>query len=289
MNSKLSKLGFYQMSILVIGFAWLCVIAFPPVAMAQVNGYRSIQIGYAIVTPTTPGSSDLIVFETLGTPRDDGSMQSGALSTGMTSEAILLVNAGVNPLGELAVAIANPGPMDALVSLTLRGEHGTVIGTKGMMILSRQQRSRFLAEMFPEGAGLPADLPATLHMASSVPVSISGLRYQNWRFSPLPVTNLGEPNPVPILEPGIGGSESIIVPYFAVGEGWDTGLFIANFESTPVTIRVDLYRQNGLPMMVSWDLESSEPLPELTIPPGGVLLLTPATAYSSPIHATWRR
>lgn len=279
MISKQSRSCLSPNAFLAIALVWLCITAFPPTAAAQGGYYRIVQTGYAIITPTTPGGADLLVFETLGILRNDGSTQAGAVPAGMTFSAMLVVNANVNLLSELAVAVANPGSEDAFVTLTLRREDGTAIATKGMMVGALRQRARFLAEMFPSEAELAVPLTGTLLISSNVPVSITGLRFHNWSFSPVPVTNLGGPMEVPMRDPGVGGPDAVLVPYFAVGEGWDTGLFIANLGSTPLTIRVDLYLQNGAPMIVgNW--ESGNSMANLFIPPGGVITLNPSAPYS---------
>jgi len=243
-------------------------------AAAQGPGDGPIQSGYVIVTPSvsTPGFS---VFETFGERRGNEITQAGVLSPDMTTNAMLFVNSSGRLSRNLAVAIANPGATDANVTLTLRNDLGVVLATKNVAIKGKSQIAEFITEMFTGVSAVPQDFAGSLGITSGVPVAAIGLRFRGGNFSTVPVTSLSAPSSVPIVSPGIGGTGAVVLPQFATGGGWESEIVIANFGITSVTARVDIFKQDGSPLIANLNSQSKSSFTSITIPPFGVFILSP--------------
>jgi len=262
--------------LLAVGLIGLTIGAATTMVMAQYGGYRYIQVGYAIITPTTPEHDGLLVMEAFGQNASDGNAQPQAAAQGMTTSVMMMVNTSAERMGDLAICVANPGSEIASLTMTLRRNDGSIIGTKNTTVWPYMQRARFLEELFAPVQLLPQDLPAMLQVQSDTPVAITGLQYKNWSFVPVAVTCLTDPMEVPVREPGVGGSGAVVLPYFALGSGWDNGLFIVNSGSSPLSVRVDLYRQNGSAMVTPWASRvNTSSGADLSIPAGGAISLVP--------------
>jgi len=262
--------------LLAIGLIGLYIGAATTMAMAQYSGYRYIQVGYAIITPTTPDHDGLLVMEAFGQNASDGNAQPQAAALGMTTSAMMMVNTSAERIGDLAICVTNPGSEIVSLTITLRRNDGSILGTKNTWVWPYMQRVRYLEELFAPVQLLPQDLPAMLQIQSNMPVSITGLKSENWSFVPVAVTQLTDSVEVPVREPGVGGPGAVVLPYFALGGGWDTGLFIVNSGSSPLSVRVDLYRQNGSAMVAQWiSRVNTSSGSSLLIPAGGAISLVP--------------
>src|SRR6185436_1667384 len=150
----------------------------------------------------------------------------------------------------LGVAIVNPNSSDVNVTMTLRKSDGSQLGTTTVTVPSHRQVSKFVTQLFSSESAVPSDFTGTLVLTSAgsspLPVSVIGLRFRGSNFSTLPVTSLsGTTTAMPTIATGIGGDGAILLPQFAAGGGWATELVLANTGSAALTVRVDLFKQDG--------------------------------------------
>ena len=84
--------------------------------------------------------------------------------------------------------------------------------------------------------------------------------------------------PVPQVSPGIGGAAAVILPQFAAGGGWASEIVITNTGAAPITVRVDLFKQDGTALTTKLNGQSGSTFTNLNIPANGVLVLAPRDA-----------
>src|SRR5262249_20669212 len=205
-----------------------------------------IQLGYVVITPTT-GGARLVVFETLGWRRggDAGTPQAAVLPPGLTTNAVMFVDYKGRVSKNLGVAIVNPNMSNANVSLMLRGSGGKQLGTnKNLNIPSHQQAVTFVGQLYEDQTSVPREVTGTVVITSAgtsnLPVSVIGLRFRGANFSTVPVTNLsGNVGPLPPIGNG-GGPGAVLLPQFAVGGGWATGIVVVSTGSVNVRVRVEV-------------------------------------------------
>ncbi|MFI5175584.1 MAG: hypothetical protein ACHQKY_12045 [Terriglobia bacterium] len=236
------------------------------------GGNGPVQTGYAVVTPSTTPSG-LVVFETFGEREGSATTQAGVLPANMTTDALIFVRSNGRLSRNLGVAITNPGSTDAHITLTLRQADGTTVTTKTLTVAAGQQVSQFVTELFSSMSQVQTDFNGTLRITSDMPVAVIGLRFRGNNFSTLPVTTLSPPTNVPLISPGVGGPGSSILPQFATGGGWATEIVLVNSGAAALTVRVDLFKNDGTPLTASLNGQSASSFMNLTIPAGGVLVL----------------
>jgi hypothetical protein len=265
-------------SLLIIGACLLIAVS----AMAQGQGNPQgppaakglVQSGYAVITPTSAATAGLVVFETFGERHGNDTTQAGVLPSAMTTHAMLFVSTDGRLSKNIGVAIANPGTSDALVTMTLRDDTGGILATTTpIKVTGGTQITRFVTELFSTQPSVPQDMTGTMDITSGIPVAVIGVRYRGINFSTMPATNLTAPSPVPVIGNGIGGSNAVILPQFATGGGWATEIILANTGAAALTVRVDLFGQDGLPLIATLNGQSSSSFTNITIPIGGVVVL----------------
>jgi hypothetical protein len=259
------------------------ILLFSSLACGQTAS--TIQVGYAVITPTVPGSGAFAAFETLVQTRTADTLQVGVFPPELVSNAVLAVEVSAALQKNLGIAIANPNPAAATLTLTLRRADGTQFTSTAIPLLARQQTAKLITELFPgPGAGgfstqlaIPAEFNGTLVINSSSPLSILGLKFRGANFSTLPVTNL-QPSSVvtmPLIAPGIGGLGALLFPQFVTGGGWGTEFAITNLLSTPVTVRLDVFTPEGAPLAVRLNGVTTSSFTNLVIPGNGLAVLAP--------------
>jgi hypothetical protein len=243
------------------------------------NDGGPIQVGYAVVTPasfSTNGTNNLVVFETFGLREGLGATQAGVLPPDLTTNALLFVDSDGALQKNLGVAIVNPNGSNENVTLTLRGSDGHTLGSTTVSVPSHQQISKFITELFASQSAVPKNVTGTLAVTSTDPVSVIGLRFRGSNFSTLPITNLANTGTVPALGTGIGGPGAVLLPQFAAGGGWATELVIVNDGTSSMTVRVDLFKQDGTPLSTALNNQpAASSYPNIVIPAGGVFVLAP--------------
>jgi hypothetical protein len=73
----------------------------------------------------------------------------------------------------------------------------------------------------------------------------------------------------------VGGPGAVILPHFVAGGGWASQIVIANTGTSSMTIRMDLFKQNGTPLTTELNDQTRSSFTGLTIPAGGILILSP--------------
>lgn len=243
------------------------------------NDSGPIQVGYAVVTPSTfstNGPNNIVVFETFGLREGLGATQAGVLPSDLTTNALLFVDSDGALQKNLGVAIVNPNGSNENVTLTLRGSDGKPLGSTTITVPSHQQVSKFVTELFAGQSSVPKDVVGTLSVTSTDPVSVIGLRFRGSNFSTLPITNLAGTATVPSLGTGIGGPGAILLPQFAAGGGWATELVIVNNGSSSLTVRIDFFKQDGSALSTPLNNQpAASSYSNVVVPAGGVYVLAP--------------
>jgi hypothetical protein len=95
-------------------------------------------------------------------------------------------------------------------------------------------------------------------------------------FSTIPITVVTPfTGTFPSLSTGVGGTGAALLPEFVAGGGWASEIVIANTNTTSVTVRVDLFKQDGNPLSTALNGQNGSSFTNLNIPAGGVLVLAP--------------
>jgi hypothetical protein len=249
-----------------------------------------IQSGYAVITPASP-TADLTVLETFGLKDGTETRQAGFPAPVLVTSATMFVDVNSRLARDVGVALVNPSSGSASVTLTLRRNDGTIIGTNTITIQGRQQTAQFVTALVPVapssgggGIGGPPTEPSveytgTLGITSTSPIAVIGLRFRSTSFSTLPVTNVGgTSSDMPIISSGVGGSSAFILSHFVTGGGWESQIVLRNSSSSALTVRVDLFKQDGTALTARLNRTSGSSFINLTVPANGVLVLSPRDA-----------
>lgn len=235
----------------------------------------NMQVGYVIITPTSNNTSGLAAFETFGESRGNETTQAGVLPSSLTTEAMIFVTASNRLSRNLGIAVVNPQSSAASVTFTLHGSDGTAISTKTITINSHNQIAQFVTQIFANQPAVQGEFNGTIIITSTAPVAIVGLRFRGINFSTVPVTIVGPTSQMPMVATNVGGTGSLILPQFADGGGWAAEIVLSNFGTLPLTVRADLFNQDGTPLTVSLNGVTANSFTSLTIPPAGVVILAP--------------
>ena len=234
-----------------------------------------VQAGFAIITPLAPtAGAGITVFTNFGTKHSDDSQQAGILPPGLTTSAVVFVSANGRVSRSLGVAIVNPDDDNADVTMTLHYEDGTPLGTKTFTIEGHHQIAKLVTEVYADE--IPRDLTGTLSITSTSPVAIAGLRFSGGNLSTWPMTNLLPfSGPLPSPSTGVGGAGAVLLPQFVAGGKWATEIVIANTGTAEISVRLDLFKQNGMALETKLNGINASNFTNLTIPAGGVITIAP--------------
>src|SRR5262245_49737293 len=119
-------------------FLAICLIlALSTFSFAQ----EPIQVGWAVITPTSVTTSGLVVFETFGFSRAAlDTTQAGILPASLTTNSVVFVSASPRLTRNAGVALVNPQSTSVNVTLTLRNESGTPFGTAPTVTVPSMQQ-----------------------------------------------------------------------------------------------------------------------------------------------------
>ncbi len=264
----------------VLGLGLLSAWSITPQGVAANAAVNTIQQGYVVITPTSASTAGLIAFETFGERRGLDTEQAGVLPSVMTTHSVLFVSASGRLSRNLGVAIANPAEISANITLTLRDDTGKTVAKTSFSLPAHQQTARFVTQLFASASAVPKDFLGTLDINTSdapIPVAIAvvGLRFRGINFSTEPATILGPTSAVPAISPGVGGPAAVILAHFAAGGGWASEIVMANLSPTELTVRVDLFGTDGLPLSTTLNNKTGSSFTNIVIPAGGVVTLAP--------------
>jgi hypothetical protein len=262
----------------VMVFLLGCAVA----ASAQTDGENGdIRTGYVVVTPQFEGGGqNLIVSATYGQESSGGcgTTQAGVLSAKLGTSGILPISANIGLNRDLGIAIVNPGEVPATVTLTLYDANGTNVGSTSVAVNPMSQVSRFVSQIFAGNTSVSTALQSFTGLVtyqSDAPVAVMGLRFQGNNFSTVPATITSQTLDLPSLGNGIGGPGSIIVPQFAVGQGWNSQIVVTNTNlAQPQQFRVDIFGSNGSPLSSSINGQTTSSFQNQTVSGGGSLFLS---------------
>jgi len=248
------------------------------------NDAGPLLVGYATVTATSgiipSGFGGLTAFETFGYRSQVPALQAGVLPATLTTRTVIFASSSIRLSDNVGVAITNPGSGDAVVTMTLRDTNGNVTSTKAITVAANRQISRFISEFFSDVAAAVGNFDGTLTLTSNTPVAVLALRYLGTAFSSIPITSLSPPITFPEVTPGTGspGLSAVILPQFAANNLWSTEMVILNNGSVPLTVRIDLFKQDGTPLVTTMNHQTASSFANLTITPGGVTILAALNA-----------
>jgi hypothetical protein len=277
-----SERGTFMRRLLITLF---CLAALSTAAFAQDdhNDAGPLLVGYAVITPTSRGTpfgnpGELDVFETFGYRSQVPALQAGVLPATMTTRMVLFATSGIRLSRNVGVAITNPGSGDAVVTMALRRADGSLTSSKTILVTARQQVSRFISELFADVPAVPVDFDGTLTLTSNTPVAILALRFSGTKFSSIPVTSLSPSVDLPEVTPGTGGRDGVLLPQFAANDLWASEIVIVNDGPVPMTVRIDLFKQDGTPLVTTLNHQSGSSFQNLVIAPGGIIIFAPLNA-----------
>jgi len=269
---------------LLITLFCLAALSTPVFGQDDHNDAGAVLVGYAVVTATNGvipfGFRGLVVFETFGYRSENPALQAGVLPATMTTRMVLFASAGIRLSRNVGVAITNPGSTTAVVTMTLRRANGSLTSSKTLTVAAHQQVSRFISEFFADVPEVPRDFDGTLTVTSNTPVAIVGLRFRGTHFSTIPITSLSPPVDFPEVTPGTGspGSNAVLLPQFAAEGQWSSETVILNNGAVPLTVRIDLFKQDGTPLVTKLNHQSGSSFQNLVIAPGGIIMFSPRNA-----------
>jgi hypothetical protein len=244
----------------------------------------NIQAGYAVVTPTGGSSAGLVVFETFGLRGRGalfGTTQAGVSPPSLAASSVLFFQSNARMGRNVGVAMVNPNATAVNVMLSMRDNAGTTLGSLNVVVPAREQVSKYATEFFANQSWVPASVTGTLTIVSQgtspLPLSVMGLRFNGTNFSTIPATPVGAvSSALPNIASGVGGAGATLLPQFVAGGGWVTEIVISNVGTTSVTVRVDLFKSDGTPFTTELNGQTGSSFTNLTIPAGGVLVMSPA-------------
>jgi hypothetical protein len=242
--------------------------------------------GYAVVTATSFGTpfgpfgitGGLAAFETFGYTSQVPALQASVLPATMTTRMVLFATAGIRLSQNTGAAITNPGSADAVVTMTLRRADGSLTSSKIITVAAHQQVSRYISELFADVPEVPRDFDGTLTLTSNTPVAILALRFSGTTFSSIPITSLSPSVDLPIVTPGTGGSYAVLLPQFAANGLWASQIVVLNTSPAPLTVRIDLFKQDGTPLVTKLNHQLGSSFQNLVIAPGGIIMFAPLSA-----------
>jgi hypothetical protein len=211
----------------------------------------------------------------------------GTAAPDIITSAVLFADVSDRLDRNVGIAIANPNNAVASITLILRKDDGTQLGTRTITLNGRSQLAQFITELIPvQGSGgfgtpPPAILEYTgsLSLTSNLPISLLALRFRGAEISALPLAaSVPSVTGLPVLSQGVGGSAAVLLPQFATGGGWATQVVVNNTTTSSLTVRVDVFNQDGTPRIVALNGQEASSFTNLNIAAGGVLVLAPRDA-----------
>src|ERR1051326_8813060 len=270
-----SERGTFMRRLLITLF---CLAALSMPVFAQTDDHNDagpLLVGYAVVTATKGiipfGFGGLTAFETFGYRSQTPALQA-VLPATLTTRIVLFASSSIRLSDNVGVAITNPGSGNAVVTMTLRDTNGNLTSTKIITIAAGQQVSRFVSEFFADVAAAVGNFDGTMTLTSNTPVAVLALRFLGTTFSSIPLTSLSTPLYLPDLAPGSISlaTNSVLLPQFASNDQWATEMVLVNAGPRPLTVRIDLFKQDGTPLVATLNHQPGSSFPNLTIAAGGV-------------------
>jgi len=269
-----------------------CFVLFAAV-FGAVTGFgqgtgQELQTGFVIITPNAPATGqNMVVSSTFGNQSGCGPQAAGVQATGLSTSGIIPLSANTTRQRDLGVAMVNLNTTEAQATFALRDLNGALVASTTATIAPGSHQALFVSQLFADNAAATAalrtDFLGSLTYQSTLPVAVVGLRFQGQNFSTVPAVITSEQvYDVPRFAEGIGGPGAVVLPQFAVGQGWNTQIAVTNNSiSQPQQFRVDLFNQSGQPLSINLNGETASSFPDLVAPVSGSLFLTSGTTDGS--------
>jgi len=133
--------------------AVFCALLFWASAGFSQGTSQTVQVGYAVITPSLPVPSGMLVFENLVETSNLGTVEAGAVvPSNLIVNALLPIDVSRSLLRNVGIAIANPNSGPANVTMTLNNSDGTPRTSTTLTIATRQQIAKLVTELFPVGS-----------------------------------------------------------------------------------------------------------------------------------------
>ena len=263
----------------------ICIAALSTAAFAQDDHCDAcpVSVGYAVITATngfgpTGVGGGMIAFETLGLRSQVPALQAGVLPATMTNRLNVFANASIQVSRNVGVAITNPANTAATVTMTLRNASGTVTAVNSISLGPLQQTSKYISEFFANVVNILPDFAGTLTITSNTPVGVLAVLFNGTTFTSIPITSLSTTSMLTQIAPNVGGNNGVLLPQFVANGGWASQIVVINNGSSPLTIRVDLFKQDGTPLVATLNHKSASSYQNIVIAPGGTITLAPLDA-----------
>ena len=240
----------------------------------------TLQVGYAIVTPSSPNAAGFTASEDIVMTRTTDTLDVGVLPPVFTTTISMPVDVSTQLSQTTGIALVNPSNGFVNVTMTLFRSDGTILGTTILSIAPHQQISRLITEFFTPGistqTSIPAEFSGTLSVISASPISILGFKFTGPNFSIVPLVNVSQLTfPLPLISLGVGGLGADLFPQFVVGGGWTTQIMVLNTSPSPQTVRLDVFAPDGTPRVVTLNGRTASSFTNLLVPGNGRIVLKP--------------
>lgn len=261
-----------------------CLAALSTAAFAQDDHNAGPTVaGYAVVTATSFNNPfgitwGMSAFETFGFLSQVPALQASVLPATMTTRMVLFANANIQLSYNVGVAITNPGSGAAVVTMTLRHADGSLLSSKTITVAAGQQIAQYISDLFANVPEVPRSFTGDLTLTSNTPVAILALRFNGASVSSIPITSLSPSVNLPVVTSGTGGTNAVLLPQFAAGGLWASEIVVLNTGSSPLTVRIDLFKQDGTPLVTTLNHQVGSSFQNLVIAPGGIIVFAPLNA-----------
>src|SRR5262249_829416 len=146
----------------------------------------------------------------------------------------------------IGVAIVNAGTATTAITITLRSEDGSIVGSPSTVsVAAHHQVAQFIHELFGSEA-IGAGFRASLRLPGTGPFAAIGLRFAGNVFSTIPITPIST----------VSGNASLILPQFAIAGGWATQIVLVNNANAAIFGRIELFDASGTPLPVKLNGET---------------------------------
>jgi hypothetical protein len=179
------------------------------------------------MTPVVGSGQGLIVFGRFQYESGENLYKSAGWAGAVVTRTSIVAMTDAPSGQNTGIAIVNPSNSTATLTLTLKNTPGTTVATRTLTLNSRRQIAQFVDQLLEE-----TDANGILSIVSNVPVVVLGLQFQGNSFSVLPTD-------APL------GQTALVIPQYAKGSGWSTGIVVANTSGSAQTVRIDIYDPEG--------------------------------------------
>ena len=258
----------------ILSCAFLLALFIPLFSFGQ-----TIQVGWAVVTPTSGTGAGLSVSETFGELVDNNFFQASVIASPLVTLTNVVVNSNPATGVNTGIAMVNPNDTPVTVSMTLGNQQGLTTDTRTFTLGAHQQVSKFITEFFLGNSLLQAPLTGLVFISSGLPIGVVGLAFTGFSFASLPVAtqltvaNVTSTNPVPI-------NGVVVTPTVGVQQG------IAAVAGTSIVTPAPTLPSTILQLPPTFPSVTPTTVPTITTPITGVAPITAVVPLTGTIPLT---